>query len=120
MKKSGTTHRLMAMAATLAAALCLLAGCGDASVGDHSTAVGGSCDYHSDCDDFCLTDWPGGMCTILCDDDSACPRDSACIDKEHGVCLMECSADRDCPGGYECDDEDRRGHPGKRDVCVED
>lgn len=95
-------------------------GCGDPMVGADSSAVGGSCDRHSDCDDICLSDWPGGMCTILCDDDADCPLDTACIQKEHGVCLLECQRDRDCPGGYECDDEDRRGHPGKRDVCVED
>jgi len=69
----------------------------------------------ADCDDRCLTpsdDWPGGFCTVTCDDDGDCPGDTACIDEGNGgVCAYTCRDDQFCAflGAYQC--KERDAHP---------
>ncbi len=91
-------------------------------VGEDSRFVGGGCFDNDGCEEICMTgsDWPGGMCTLQCDDDTDCPDLSYCIAFERGICLMDCIEDEDCPIGYRCDDEDRHGHRGDIYVCVKD
>ena len=91
-------------------------------VGEDSRFVGGGCFEDEACEEICMTgsDWPGGMCTLDCDDDRDCPDLSYCVAFERGICLLDCIEDEDCPIGYECDDEDRHGHRGEVYVCVKD
>ncbi len=97
-------------------------GNGEELVGEDSSVVGGGCFEDDACEGKCMTgsDWPGGMCTLECDNDTDCPDLSYCIAIERGICLMDCYEDADCPSGYECDDKDREGHRGEAYVCVED
>lgn len=133
MLRSMLSNRKLSMLVVFFAALALVVGCGgdetgdrtddnDTEVSEDSPVVGGECNDDEDCEERCLTgdDWPGGMCTLNCDDDTDCPDYSYCIEEERGVCLMDCYEDDDCPSGYKCDDEDREGHKGKIYVCVED
>ena len=87
-------------------------------------AVGISCGSHSDCPGYmtCLTGsrYPGGTCTIPCDDDRDCPYYAACIDRNGGVCLPMCDRDSDCRRNYECSDESNRGRGGRTAVCIGD
>ncbi len=91
-------------------------------VGEDSPVVGGGCFENDACEEICMTgdDWPGGMCTVECEDDRDCPDLSYCVAIERGICLMDCIEDDDCPSGYECDDIDREGHRGEVYVCVKD
>lgn len=92
------------MAPLLLAAV-LLAGCGNSDV---SREVGARCDDSSECDDRCLLPddgWPGGFCSLSCDDDSDCPEGTACVDDEGGVCLFRCESVPECGflgGGWTC------------------
>ena len=87
-------------------------------------SVGAACRDHFDCKDRCLSDWPGGMCTLDCRDDRDCPPDSACSDTKGGVCLLLCRSNSECrdmlgDSDYKCDDLRNRGG-GRDDVCVPD
>lgn len=106
----------------LVLALIGAAACADSDV---SRAVGARCDDSSECDDRCLLagdGWPGGFCTLSCDDDDDCPADTACADTEGGVCLFTCDDVPDCfflGTGWTC--QARDGRPdGEVRVCVED
>lgn len=80
----------------LAVLLVLVAGCGGSDV---SRELGARCDDSSECDDRCLLpedDWPGGLCTVMCDDDTDCPDEADCADEEGGVCLFTCDEVEDC------------------------
>jgi hypothetical protein len=78
-------------------ALAVAAGCTSSEV---SRTLGARCDRSDECDERCLvddaTDWPGGFCTISCDDDRACPGNSRCVAELGGVCLVGCATDDDC------------------------
>ena len=66
---------------------------------DVSRMIGARCDDSSECDDKCLlpaAEWPGGFCTLSCDDDSDCEGRAACVQDEGGVCLFTCVEDLDC------------------------
>jgi len=98
----------------------LLAACQSSDV---SRELGARCDVQADCDDRCLTpstDWPGGFCTVTCDDDADCPSDSACIDEGNGgICAFTCRDDRYCEflgAGYTC--KERDAHPDGMKVTV--
>ena len=84
--------------------------------------VGGSCSYHADCMERCVTGrhFPGGMCTLSCDHASDCPGATMCIDRRDGICALTCYEDRDCPGGYKCNRESRHGEGGREYVCIGD
>jgi hypothetical protein len=76
--------------------LALATGCAGSEV---SRTIGARCDDSSECDDRCLApsvEYPGGMCSVSCDDDGACPGDTRCVADDGGVCLYSCTVDRDC------------------------
>lgn len=90
---------------------------------DVTRAVGARCDASWECDDRCLLPddgWPGGFCSLSCDDDDGCPADTACTDLEGGVCLFTCDEAADCyflGGGWTC--QTVLGRPeGQVRVCV--
>lgn len=79
--------------------------------GDGTSAVGGACAQHTDCQAglFCDTTLPGGYCTMDCTYDP-CPGDGVCYQFSDGVdvyplCLDGCATDADCRQGegYVCD-----------------
>lgn len=85
-------------------------------------SVGAACRDDGDCRDRCLTDWPGGFCTIDCRDDRDCPPDAVCSDTRGGVCLLLCRDDRECKdflddNHYKCDRR-RNASGGNDDVCI--
>lgn len=72
-----------------------------------SRTVGARCDLDTECDQRCLTggEYPGGFCSVACDNTSACPLDTACVMDQGGVCLFTCTGDRDCDflgAGWTC------------------
>ena len=75
---------------------------------DVSRMIGARCDDSDQCDDKCLlpaVDWPGGFCTLMCDDDNDCDGNTACVEDEGGVCLFTCVDDTDCAflgDGWNC------------------
>jgi|SRR4029079_12607662 len=89
---------------------------------DVSRELGARCLDSTECDDRCLgpnSDWPGGFCTIRCEQDYDCPE-GVCIDEEGGVCAFSCAADTACTflgPGYHCIERDARGGVTKRMVC---
>jgi hypothetical protein len=94
-----------------------LAGCTSTDV---SRELGARCDRSEECDERCLTGggYPGGFCSVSCDDDGACPGDSHCVDADGGVCLFACTSNTDCVflgEGWRCDT--RPGRP-SGDVMV--
>ncbi len=101
------------------ALITILAAC---SGGDVSRAVGARCDDSAECDDRCLMPsdpYPGGFCTLSCDDDADCPDDARCVDDEGGVCLFTCADEPACDFlgvGWTC--VNRLGRPeGDARVC---
>ena len=90
---------------------------------DVSRTLGARCDLSAECDQKCLapgTDWPGGFCTTICDDDMGCPTGANCIEEEGGVCAFSCATDPDCAflgAGYTCQAFDRHGGGNKVMVC---
>lgn len=95
----------------------LAAGCQSSDV---SRELGARCDTSDECDDRCLPpagEYPGGFCTVVCNDSGDCPSDSACADRDGGVCLFTCTADAQCAflgDGWTCKDEDERGVADKK------
>lgn len=86
--------------------------------------VGAPCRDDFDCRERCLEDWPGGFCTMNCDDDRDCPPDAVCSDTRGGVCLFPCDNNAECrdmldDNDYVCDRLRNRGG-GSDDVCVPD
>jgi hypothetical protein len=83
---------------------------------DVSRSVGARCDVSSECDERCLGpsgEFPGGFCTISCDQSSDCPDNGACIDSDGGACLFRCLTDTDCTFlgmGWACKPENERGN----------
>lgn len=90
---------------------------------DVSREVGARCDTSTECDERCLSpsgDYPGGFCTVACNDRSECPSDTICADHEGGVCLFMCGSDPDCAflgAGWRCEAADLRGGGIKVMVC---
>jgi hypothetical protein len=105
------------------AAVAVLAATISCQSSDVSRAVGARCDTNAECDTKCLQpsgDWPGGFCTLLCDDSSGCPSDARCIDEEGGVCAFTCTDDPSCAflgTGYACKAIDSKGAGAKVMVC---
>lgn len=99
----------------------LVAACQSSPV---SRTIGARCEHSANCDDRCLPDaagYPGGFCTVVCNESSECPSDSACVDDEGGACLFECLDDDSCAflgTGWTCRERDVRGQPDhKVTVC---
>jgi hypothetical protein len=89
---------------------------------DVSRTLGARCDRADECDERCLTGgpYPGGFCSVSCDDDGACPSDASCVADDGGVCLFACDADPDCVflgEGWRCDSRDHQGGGGQVMVC---
>jgi hypothetical protein len=97
---------------TLAALAVWIAACGE---NDVSRMIGARCDDSDECDERCLTpddDYPGGLCTLSCDDDGDCPDGSACVEDDGGVCLFTCRSEAGCSflgAGWSC--AEREGRP---------
>lgn len=92
------------------------------AVGPNSALVGGRCDGNKDCQERCVTggDYPGGMCTVSCNDDRDCPSGSACVDASGGVCAPLCGGKGDCDPfgpGWACRDRKLKHGPGQVTVC---
>jgi hypothetical protein len=106
--------------ASIAIVGALLAACQHSDV---SREVGARCDVSDECDERCLapsTDYPGGFCTVACNDRSECPSDTTCADLEGGVCLFECAGDPDCVflgADWQCAAVDLHGGGIKVMVC---
>ena len=113
-------RKLLGLATAFAISF-IVGACGHHDIGNNGDLVGGPCDHDSECVEECVEggDFPGGTCTVECNDDDDCPGGTRCIDKKGGVCLLECRHDEDCRGGYECKNEDRQGHGGKIEVCID-
>ncbi len=98
----------------------LLCGCGNSDV---SRALGARCDVSAECDTKCLPpsqDWPGGFCTLLCDNDAGCPEGARCIAEAGGVCAFSCADDPSCAfldPGYVCKQRDSKAGGAKVLVC---
>jgi hypothetical protein len=76
----------------VAAAALAAAACESSAV---SRALGARCDSSDECDDRCLTspEYPGGFCSVSCDDDGDCPSGARCVAEQGGVCLFDCRLD---------------------------
>lgn len=90
---------------------CLPMGAGD---------TGATCVDDTDCqavDALCVTDFPGGYCTVLfCQSDADCGGDGLCLTVDNQgttACFDGCTTPADCRTGYECLN---LGQPGF-DVC---
>ena len=90
---------------------------------DVSREVGARCDKSTECDERCLTDsaeYPGGFCTVTCNDKTECPTATTCGDVDGGVCLYDCKTDGECAflgTGWQCKAVDLRGGGIKVMVC---
>ncbi len=77
---------------------------------DVSRELGARCDSHDDCDERCISSYPGGFCSLSCNDDDDCPATSACVDVEAGVCLFTCDSSAQCDflgPGWLCEQVDQ-------------
>ena len=84
--------------------------------------VGARCDSSDECDDRCLppADFPGGFCTLSCEQDEQCPGGTYCVDVEGGVCLFDCNENVDCEflgADYQCRTEAPRTGGENVEVC---
>jgi hypothetical protein len=95
--------------------------CHPGDVGNDGALVGGGCRNNGDCVERCVEggEFPGGTCTVGCDEDRDCPETTYCVDKEGGICLLACGHSEDCRGGYGCRDTDREGRDGRVRVCID-
>jgi len=90
-----------------------------------SRELGAQCSGRAECDERCLRgpDYPGGMCSISCENNADCPSDAYCVDKEGGVCLFACTLinAQDCNflgGGWRCKSKDLRSNTQEQvNVC---
>ena len=106
----------------LIALIALFGACHGDQVGNNGSLVGGDCVNNGDCHDVCQTggDFPGGTCTVRCNNDDDCPVDTDCVQKAEGICLLQCSHPEDCRPGYTCKGVERRGAGGETLVCIKD
>jgi hypothetical protein len=84
--------------------------------------VGAQCGNGDDCDDVCLVapEYPGGFCTLSCDDEQTCPGETVCVDPGQWVCLFACDEPADCAflgAGWTCAAKSRISG-GETSVCV--
>jgi len=99
----------------------VLAGCAEDTLGPD---IGGRCQSNSECSQRCLphNDYPGGFCTLACDDDRGCTRGAICMAREGGVCLFPCAAEAECAflgQGWVCEVlSSKTGEPRQRGVCI--
>ncbi len=96
-----------------------LSACGDDDYGS-------PCVSDRDCDGVCAEgkDFPGGVCTYSCSNNSHCEEGWVCIDKDGGVCLQTCPEKLFCENRYNsywtCKDEGLLGVSAKTKVCIGD
>ena len=86
----------------------LLPACSSSEV---SRTLGAQCETRDECAERCETgtDYPDGICTTACVNDSDCPNSARCVDKEGGICLFACEVDIDCEfmgAGWFCEAKD--------------
>jgi hypothetical protein len=100
----------------------LLAAC--ALHSEVSRSVGARCDVNDECDGRCLlpgADYPGGFCTLDCDDDADCPGNSACVEEQGNICLFRCDEAPDCEflgTGWTCQERPAAGTTDQVMVCL--
>lgn len=111
------------VATGLCAVLIAASGCGISS--DVSRQLGARCDSKDQCDERCLAgaQYPDGLCSVSCDQDSDCPTGASCADLEGGVCLFACRRADECTflgTGWQCLTQPERGaNPGDQVmVCI--
>ena len=120
----GLVWGVLALATSVAAcsddsaALCTTAGVDD-------TCVGGPCFEQDQCQELCVVgdDFPGGMCSLSCGNDSMCASGTSCVDtpSDQGfLCLLDCTDASDCRDQYACESLDRAETSGQVQVCVGD
>ena len=102
------------------AVMVLATACGGTDV---SRSIGAACTANGDCDESCLMggEFPGGFCSISCDDDNGCPADTDCVEKQGGVCLFTCAVNGDCTflgQGYLCKPTMAHGTQDMVKVCI--
>lgn len=95
---------------TIAAAAAIISACGNDALDVPAApvgVVGDACAEDADCaysGGVCLTDLPGGYCSIECSATVLCPSDSVCATHASGaVCALLCESDTDCRNGYFCE-----------------
>jgi hypothetical protein len=101
-------------------AMLVLFGC-DAK---EDSVIGASCTQSSQCRFKCATGgaFPGGFCTIPCQNDTECPKGAVCIDRAGGVCLFLCNLSTDCSflgAGWACGSREHLPS-GREKVCIGD
>lgn len=94
----------------LTASATLFAACGNDTLNVPAAPVGvigSGCASDSECafsGGVCLTDLPGGYCSVACSATVLCPSDSVCATHASGgVCALLCDSDTDCRNGYFCE-----------------
>lgn len=101
----------------------VIAACFGCQNTDVSRSLGARCDLSVECDGKCLppgANWPGGFCTVACDNNSGCQEDALCVEEAGGVCAFACAETANCAflgPGYVCKQRDGKGGGTKVMVC---
>lgn len=88
-----------------------------------SRELGALCDDADECEERCLEGarYPGGFCSLSCDDETDCPDGASCVARDGGVCLFGCADDDGCDflgGGWRCRPTPERGGGSGDEVLV--
>lgn len=92
---------------------------GPVEIGDH-------CAPTNTCPGECVRggDFPGGICTLECDNDADCPTDYRCVESEGGICLPSCDAEQTCidllGSDWRCEPRQSEGDGTEVTVCYGD
>ncbi len=79
---------------------CCPAGCGAGNDNDCQTLYGSACTSDNQCgSDGICTDYPGGFCTKICQNNAECGANAFCAG---GVCVPSCQSAADCRPGHAC------------------
>ncbi len=96
------------LAAAFALAFALVAACGtdESALGIAPSVIGVGCDDAGECGFAgaqCLSEFPGGYCTVGCTSSSGCPGETVCVPSPGGnVCAAVCADESECRNGYDC------------------
>lgn len=94
------------------------------SATDAPSSLGARCAGATECPDGrCVTsgDFPGGICTKVCNSSADCPSGWECASDSSGICLQKCSGPADCSSygsQWTCKEESLQGSSsGKATLC---